>query len=173
MQNFAPGRAVVAGFLATAFMTVLAYVAPLVGLPKMDFAAMLGSLFTDGTPEQWTGAWWLGMVVHFINGSIIFSLIYAYLLFRFLAGPAWLKGIQWGMILWLLSEAFVMPAMGAGFFSANMPDPSLWVIGSLIAHFVYGVILGFVAAEQAVPLPWTEHEMVESRERRHGMPDFR
>jgi hypothetical protein len=47
------------------------------------------------------------------------------------------------------------------------------VIGSLIGHFVYGVILGAVAGEQAVPLPGTEREMVESRERRHGMPDFR
>ena len=40
-------------------------------------------------------------------------------------------------------------------------------------HFIYGGILGAVAGKQAVSLPGTEREMVESRERRHGMPDFR
>ncbi|HYY25622.1 MAG TPA: DUF6789 family protein [Candidatus Udaeobacter sp.] len=173
MQNFNPCRAIIAGFLATIIMTVMAYIAPFFGLPKMDFAAMLGSLFAQETPQPWTAPWWAGMAIYFIDGSIIFPLIYAYLLFRLLFGPAWLRGVQWGMILWLLSQAIAMPAMGVGFFSAAMPDPSLWVIGNLIGHFVYGVILGAVAGEQAVPLPGTEREMVESRERRHGMPDFR
>ena len=96
MQNSNPCRAIIAGFLATIIMTVMAYIAPFFGLPKTDFAAMLGSLFAQETPQPWTAPWWAGMAIYFIDGSIIFPLplIYAYLLFRLLFGPAWLRAFN-------------------------------------------------------------------------------
>src|ERR671925_655383 len=122
MQGFNGGRAILAGFVATLVMTVLIYLSPLLGMPKMDFAALLGSIFTEGTPQPWSAAWWTGMIIHFCDGTIIFSIVYAYLLFRWLAGPPWLRGLQWGLILWLLSQTLVMPMMEIGFFSENMPS---------------------------------------------------
>ena len=168
MQRF-PARVIWGGFIATFVVTVLIYIAPLIGMPKMDFAALLGSVFTEGTPQLWSLPWWTGMIIHFCDGAIIFSLIYAYVFLSYLPGPPWLRGIQWGVILWLLSQAIVMPVMGIGFFSANMSQPVLWVLGSLLSHIVYGGILGAIVGEYAVPLPVTEHDMIEGRERRHGM----
>ena len=140
-----------AGFVATLVMTMMMYVAPMMGMPKMDIAAMLGSLFNNGQmPEQMSGLWWTGMIFHFVNGSIIFPLIYAYLLYPYLPGAPWVRGLVWGLILWFLAQAAVMPMMGMGFFSANAPQPVMAVIGSLIGHVIYGSILGWLAGPQAV-----------------------
>lgn len=131
-------KAILGGFVATTAMTVLMYSGPMMGMPKMDVAAMLGGML---------GGWWMGMFAHFLNGTIIFPLIYAYLLFGSLPGSPWLKGTQWGLVLWFLSQAVVMPMMGMGFFSANAPTPAMSVMGSLIGHFIYGALLGTIAGE--------------------------
>jgi hypothetical protein len=167
MKEGNPGKAMLAGFVATFIMTLLAYTGPIIGMPKMDFAALLASVFSNQTPQEWSGSWWNGMVIHFIDGTVIFSLIYAYLLYQILPGADWLRGAQWGIILWILSEAIVLPAMGLGFFSANTPRPFLWAFGSLLGHLVYGATLGALAGEQMVPLPGTERYMTQSREREH------
>jgi len=84
------------------------------------------------------------MMMHFIDGTIIFPLIYAYLLFRVLPGGATLKGIEWGLILWFLAQVIVMPMMGGGFFSANVGG-MMAAGGSLIGHAIYGALLGWTA----------------------------
>jgi hypothetical protein len=76
-------------------------------------------------------------------------MIYAYLVYDWLSGRPWLRGMTWGIILWALSQVVVMPMMGAGFFSSNTPAPGLMVLGSLLGHLVYGTILGSIAGEQA------------------------
>ena len=78
---------------------MLIYGAPMIGMPKMDVAAMLGSMLSPGMPAPASGAWWVGMMMHFINGTIISPLIYAYSLYS-LSGAPWVKGATWGLILW-------------------------------------------------------------------------
>lgn len=130
------GRAIVGGFVGTLMMTLMMYfVAPMMGV-KMDIAASLGKMLG--------GSWALGMMMHFINGTIIFPLIFAFLLYRILPGEAWAKGIYWGLVLWFLAQAIVMPMMGAGFFSSAMGGMKA-VVASLLAHIVYGGLLGWVA----------------------------
>lgn len=130
-------RAIAGGFTATVVMTIVMYAGPMMGMPKMDVAGMLGSLLG--------GNWWLGMIEHFINGSIIFPFIYAYLLYSVLPGQPWFKGALWGLALWFLAQTMVMPLMGMGFFSVLTPEPGMAVVGSLIGHLIYGVILGAFA----------------------------
>ncbi len=144
-----PKRAIGAGFIATLVMTMLAYVAPMMGMPKMDFAAMLGSMFVGEMPAVMSGAWLLGMLIHFIDGTVIFSLIYSNFLYGYLPGSNWLKGVIWGGVLWALSQVIVMPVLGMGLFSANAARTGMVVIGSLIGHLVYGAILGKLAGVQA------------------------
>jgi hypothetical protein len=167
MQNFNPARAMSAGFIATFAMTLMAYASPVLGGPPMDFAAMLGALIAGAPPNAWTVPWFIGMIIHFIDGSIIFPLIYAYFLFRVLPGSHGIKGMTWGAVLWFLSQAIVTPALGGGFFAAHTPNPLATVIANLILHLVYGTILGKMAAEQATLLPGTERYMVQSREDSH------
>jgi len=108
--------------------------APMMGLPKMDIAAMLGQIL---------GGWTPGMMMHFANGVLIFPLIYAYLLFsRFPGAPA-VKGVTWGGVLWVMAQLIVMPMMGAGVFGLKMGG-IMSAFGSLIGHVVYGALLGWI-----------------------------
>jgi hypothetical protein len=77
------GRAIAGGFIGTVAITMMMYfVSPMMGV-KMDIPASLGKMLG--------GSWGLGMMMYFINGTIIFPLIYAFLLYRFLPGQNWAK----------------------------------------------------------------------------------
>jgi len=129
------GRAILGGFVGTLAITFLMYIGgPMMGLPKMDIAAMLGGML---------GGWAMGMMMHFLNGTIIFPLIYAYVLFGKLPGSPYLKGILWGAMLWVLAQLVVMPMMGAGLFGLKMAG-MMSAVGSLMGHVVYGALLGWI-----------------------------
>lgn len=130
-------QAIAGGFVGTVAITAMMYwVAPLlIGMP-MDIAKTLGDFLGIG----WGG----GLALHFINGSIIFPLVYAFVLYGVLPGGPILKGITWGVILWALAQSVVMPIVGGGFFSANAGGV-MAVIGSLVGHLVYGGIQGAIA----------------------------
>jgi len=135
------GKTIGGGFVGTLVMTMLMYVAaPMMGL-NMDIAAMLGGMLGIG----WAG----GMLMHFVNGTVIFPLIYAFALYSWLPGNPAVKGTAWGVILWLIAQIVVMPMAGAGLFSAAMGG-MMAAGGSLMGHLVYGALLGVVAGE-AVP----------------------
>ncbi len=131
------GRTVLGGFAGTLLITLMMYfVAPMMLGKPMDVAAMLASFMHV--------SWKMGMIVHFINGTLIFPFIYTYVLYNFLPGSPWLKGTLWGLILWLLSQSVVMPMMGGGFFSSQAGG-MMAVMSSLLGHVVYGASLGGVA----------------------------
>jgi hypothetical protein len=129
-------RTILGGLAGTIVMTLMMYfVSPMMGV-RMDIAASLGSMLG--------GSWTLGMMMHFLNGAIIFPLLlYAFLLFRLLPGGPLAKGIGWGVILWLLAQVMVMPMMGGGFFSSRMGGMPA-VMGSFLGHLIYGGLLGWI-----------------------------
>jgi hypothetical protein len=110
-------------------------VAPMMGMGKMDIAGNLGRMF---------GSWTMGMVMHFILGTVVYSLTCALLAYRFLPGPPVVKGLVWGVVLWLGLQLVGMPMMGAGVFSTRAGGMKA-VIGALVAHLVYGALLGTIA----------------------------
>ena len=130
------GRAIVGGAIGTALLTLMMYfVAPAMTGRAMDIAAMLGSMMG--------GSWALGMMAHLAQGIVVFPLIYVLGVYQRLPGSPWLRGMAWGVALWLLAQAVAMPLMGNGFFSAEaggMPS----VVSSLLGHLVYGLALGVV-----------------------------
>jgi hypothetical protein len=127
-------RSILGGFVGTLAITMMMYfVAPTMLGHPMDIAQMLGSMLGDN--------WWAGMGIHFVNGTLIFPLIYALLLYGLLPdGPA-VKGITWGLALWLVAQVVVMPIVGAGFFSGS----TMAAMGSLFGHVAYGWLLGWIA----------------------------
>ena len=141
MEKANPWKALGAGFVATLAMTLLLYVPPLMGLPRMDMAALLGSLLVQQTGS---GGWWAGLIWHFINGTFIFSLLYAYGLYSVLPGKPWAKGLEWGLTLWVLSEIIVMPLVGMGFFSTRAPETGIAIYWLLMGHLLYGIVLGAI-----------------------------
>jgi hypothetical protein len=134
------GRAIGGGFAGTIVLTMLMYIAaPMMGIPKMDIAAMLGSML---------GGWTMGMVMHIVNGVVLFPLIYALVLFSKLRGTPATKGILWGVALWLVSGLMVMPMMGAGFFGTANGGMTA-AAASLLGHIAYGALLGAIAGGPA------------------------
>lgn len=130
-------RAALGGLVGTLAMTMMMYVvAPMMGL-RMDIAAMLGSMLG--------GSWVAGLMMHFVNGSVIFPAIYVYALYAHLPGSPAVRGTIWGVALWLVAQTVVMPMMGAGLFSSAMGG-MMAAMGSLIGHLLYGSLLGIIAS---------------------------
>ncbi len=69
-----PLRVLIAGFVATGVMTLFMIIAPLIGLPKMNFGEFLGALLG--------GSYVAGWFAHFAIG-----LFFAYLYVMFLTIP--------------------------------------------------------------------------------------
>ena len=134
-------KTIAGGFIGTVMLTLMMrFVAPMMGV-RMDIVAKLGEMTHTGMAG--------GLFVHFLNGTVIFPLIYAYLLYRFLPGAPWQKGLLWGVILWLVLETVMMPMMGGGIFSRETGGMKA-VMAALIGHLVYGAILGAIAGVPAV-----------------------
>lgn len=118
--------------MGTPAMTALIYVlAPMMGM-KMDIVQMLAATF---------GGWKMGMLVHILNGAIVFPLAFVFLFYRLLPGPLAIKAVVFGVVLWLTSQLIVMPIMGAGFFSAHVGGMKA-VATLLLGHVLYGWLLG-------------------------------
>ncbi len=86
----------------------------------------------------------VGLIVfHAFNGSVVFPLGFAFLAPR-LPGPWVVKGLIWGLIIWLMAELVIMPIVGYGLFGrdAGVAGETLSVLGSLAA---YGVTQGAIA----------------------------
>ena len=149
----------VAGFVATAAMTPLMYAAPMMGMPKMDIATMLGTMFVPSLGP----AFWLGMMIHLMMGAVLFPAIYRFAL-QPGSGSGTGKGVLFGLFLWAAANLMVMPMIGAihpMVRSGMMPAPGFLMlnlgvmapVGSLIGHLLYGVLLGRLAGPQA---PWLQ-----------------
>jgi hypothetical protein len=133
-------KAIAAGFIGTlAFTLMMRFVAPMMGV-RMDIVGKLGEMTHTGMAG--------GFLMHFLNGTVIFPLIYVYLLYQRLPGAPWQKGLLWGVILWLGVEIVMMPMMGGGIFSTDMGGMKA-VMAALIGHLVYGAIFGAVTGAPA------------------------
>lgn len=147
-----------AGFVATAAMTALMYMAPVMGMPKMDIATMLGTMFLASLGT----AFWLGLMIHLMMGTLLFPTTYR-LALQPGTGAGTGRGLLFGLILWAAANFMVMPMMGVihpMVKSGMMPAPGLLMlnlgvmapVGSLLGHLVYGGLLGTLAGPKAAGL---------------------
>jgi len=126
------GRAVTAGLVGTAMMTVLMLAAPMMGLPPMPIGEMLGAFLGIGAVAGW------GM--HFFIG-VVLAAIYALTFAGRLPGRPVLGGMVFGSGVFLLAQLVVTPMMGGGVFSGGN---AAMIAGSLMGHLVYGGLLGAI-----------------------------
>ena len=137
------GKAIGGGAAGTAVMTMMMYfVAPMMLGGPMDVAAMIGGMM--GEVDGHNMIWMMGMGVHILNGVVIFPLIYVFALFGVLPGDPWLKGLIWGLVLWLLSQTMMPMMMGMPMFAGGNMMP---VMASFMSHAIYGGLLGFIGGE--------------------------
>ncbi len=150
-------KLLLAGFAATVAMTALMYMAPMMGMPKMDIATMLGTMIL-ASPGP---AFWVGMMIHFMMGTVLFPAIYGFALQPSSNGTG--RGVAFGLVLWAAANLMVMPMMGVihpMVKSGMMPAPGFLMlnlgimapVGSLIGHLVYGALLGKLAGPKTTHL---------------------
>jgi uncharacterized membrane protein YagU involved in acid resistance len=66
-----------------------------------------------------------------------------FIAYRYFPGSYLLRGALWGVLLWLVAMAVVVPLAGMPmFFGFGMP-----MMAALIAHVVYGVILAAIVGK--------------------------
>lgn len=133
--------AIIAGVVGTAVMTILMYVAPMMGMPKMDIIGMLGSMVTTDK-RQATG---LGLAMHMMMG-ILFALVYALLWSAGVGGATALWGIVFGAIH-TIAVLIVMPMMMRVHpRPPEMDSGPMTMMGQLVGHMVFGLVVALVYA---------------------------
>jgi uncharacterized membrane protein YagU involved in acid resistance len=135
------GRAVAAGVIGTLAMTAVGlWIAPMMGIPRMNPAEMLAGAMG--------GLLIAGWIAHFMIG-VILALVYAAVA-RFIPGAPPVRGAIYAIAPFLMAQLLVMPMMGMPLFSGS----ATMAMGSLIGHLIYGGIVGAVygpvAASQQV-----------------------
>jgi hypothetical protein len=124
-------RAVIGGVIGTLVMTAVGvWVAPMMGIPRMNPAEMLAG--------QMGGSIVLGWMAHLMIG-VILAIGYA-IVAPFLFGPPAVRGAIYAVAPWLMAQVAVMPMMGAPVFSGSVA----MAMGSLLGHLIYGAIVGGV-----------------------------
>jgi uncharacterized membrane protein YagU involved in acid resistance len=130
-------KAVLAGIVATAVMTVVGVLAPYMGLPKMNPAELLSGML--GVSPA------LGWIMHFMIG-IIFASAYVYWFNpKVNIHSRFWKGITFGFAVFVFAQImmFLMAKMMPGSSQSMQGNMVLMMIGSLIGHLVYGVFVAW------------------------------
>lgn len=146
-KNF--GRAMLAGLIATITMSIVQAMAPMMGLPRMDIAAMVGSMF-GGSPM-------VGWILHLMMGTILWAAVYAYSVEPRLVGAPWVRGLSYGFLLAAFVLVIGFPVVGA-LFSSLTSKPgflgmriggAMGTMGVIVGHLVYGLLLGAIYGHSA------------------------
>lgn len=136
-------KTVVAGIVATAIMSVVGFMAPIMGLPKMNPAELLAGMLGVTSIVGW--------MMHFIIG-IIFAAAYVYLFNpKVRISNKLLKGALFGLIVFVFAQ--VMMFVMGNIVSMPMMESDMMpmMLGSLIGHLVYGIVVALL-----VPNYYTE-----------------
>ncbi len=134
-------RSIIAGLLGALIFALWDSLAPLVGLPALEFPRLAGSQFVTDPQRIAVG----GLIVHLLIG-VLFAVIYLRVgLWQALPGPAAVRGMTYGVIIWLFAMLVIMPFLiGKGFF---MLDAGIMApIGALVAHLAYGLLVGVIVS---------------------------
>jgi uncharacterized membrane protein YagU involved in acid resistance len=132
------GRAAAAGLVGTAAMTALLLVEPSIGLPKIAMGQVLSTSLGLTTAHLVIGPA-VGWGLHFVIGMVL-AVIYAAAFEQRLPGPPVVRGMIYGVMVFVLAQMVFMPLVGGGLFSRG--DLEL-IGGSLLGHLLYGAVVGW------------------------------
>ena len=139
---------VLSGFLATFAMTVV--VAAAFGLSRalggQDGSLIEGWLWalsynpvTNSTTDQVVLAISLNLLM-----GLFLALVYGRFVEPILGGPGWRKGVLFALVPFVFSIVAFLPVLGGGVLGSDIEAGPLPILGNLVAHLVYGAVLGEV-----------------------------
>lgn len=127
-------QSISAGLIATAVMTGFIFLAPMMGLPKMNPADMLG------TPII------IGYLMHCMI-VIIFAAVYVYLFNPKVHIQSKLaKGALYGFVVFVFAQVmmFIIGKMMPMPMSNANDNMMLMMLGSLIGHLAFGIVVALI-----------------------------
>jgi hypothetical protein len=131
-------RALAGGFAGTVLFTMMGlFVAPHVIGQPMDVAALMAPMLG--------GSHTLGVIAHFVTGTVVFPIAYLVIGISRLPGPAWLRGAIFLIPLYLVAMVVVMPILGQGLFFGSAPKAMV----ALMGHVVFGLVMGAIIGKPA------------------------
>jgi uncharacterized membrane protein YagU involved in acid resistance len=121
-------KSILGGVIGTAVMTVVMFVAPMMGMPKMSPPDMLAGMMKLPILVGW--------IIHFMIG-IIFALAYTYLFApKVKIGNIYLKGAAFGLSVFIFAQ-IALAVLDAMFPMAPMEGSMvLMMIGSIMGHVI-------------------------------------
>jgi len=134
-------QALIGGVIGTAIMTLVMFIAPMMGMPKMNPPQMLSMMM--GFPIM------VGWMMHFMIG-IIFAMAYAFLFINLVKKVSnnILKGAIFGMAVFIFAQ-IMMAIMGA--MMGGMPpmegSKMLMMAGSIMGHVIFGIAVAIFVKE--------------------------
>ena len=136
-------KMLLAALAATAAMTAFMLLAPLVGLPKMDVGALLGSLFGNNKVVGW--------VIHVVIG-ILMLLPYVFFFNQWLPVENRVaRGAIYGILVFVFSEiVFTIINLTGHLPDFAKQDMARMVFGNALAGMIYGCVLGAFFERQGV-----------------------
>lgn len=132
---------ILAGVAGTALMTIVMFLAPMMGLPEMNAAAMLSMMM--GFPIV------IGWLMHFMIG-VIFALGYTFLFAsKVKIQNLIVKGAVFGFAVFIFAQ-IAIAMMGAIMGPMPAPEGGMlpMMIGSVIGHVMYGIPVALIAKPQ-------------------------
>jgi hypothetical protein len=126
--------AMIAGLVGTVAMSLLVYIGPLVGIPKMDFINFLGSVFSGNK----TAASILGVLLHLAIGAVS-GIVYGFLWSLDVFSPTWATGLLFGLGHWVVVSLMMPRILMMHPRNPTLERSMVWVFGFLLAHLVFGI----------------------------------
>ncbi|MBL7691116.1 MAG: hypothetical protein JNM41_05960 [Flavipsychrobacter sp.] len=126
-------RSIIGSIAATAAMSIVMYVAPFMGLPKMNAAGMLSEMLHTSPMVGW--------LMHFMIGAIL-GVAYGQFLIKLLGriDNGFIRGSVWGIVVFVFAQ-IMMIIMRKLMPMPNMTDNIvLMLMGSLIGHVIWGIV---------------------------------
>lgn len=128
-------KGMIAGFVATLVLSGLMLMKAKMGvMPQLDPINMITTMMGASSPA-------VGWIVHFMIGTLLWGLIFAWIAPR-LPGAMWWRGMVFSVGPWLIMMAAMMPMAGAGFFGLSLGIGA--PLMTLMMHLIYGALLGGV-----------------------------
>ena len=149
MKNqFSISKAVIAGINGTIAMTLFMFMGNLMGI-QMNVPKMLASMFGGNLIIGWAMHFMIGIVLTIGYGLIFYD--------RIKINKSWLRGAVYAVIPWLMAQLLVMPMMsamnGMGFSTGLFSGSALMATASLMAHLVFGIVIGLVYSPVKSAIP--------------------
>ncbi|MEX0761237.1 MAG: hypothetical protein WD333_02175 [Dehalococcoidia bacterium] len=136
---------VVAGIAGTVVITTLMYSAPMMSMPRVDIAQLMGSMVVP----LGGSAFAVGLMAHFVMG-VIFAAIYAAVWASDSIPVTWWSGLIFGVVHSMVAAVgmwLMMPMnreVKAGRLESPLAAGPRGMVGMLTGHMFFGLVLALV-----------------------------